>query len=367
MNKRVTLRDVAGHTGVHVSTVSRVLRGDDVRVAPATAARIVAAARELGFHRDRWAASLRSGKTGVIGVLVPRITDIVLATVFEGIDAAAAAAGYQAVVSSSWDDDEARTVRIQRLIGERVDGLIIGDARRNDPMLARLAADGVPFVLVSRASRGFPSVTGRDRLGGRLAAEHLIDVGCRRLALIAGPGHASTAADRVAGFLAAAKARGVPVDPRWVAPSTFDVAGGASAMAGLLDTGRPDGVFAVNDFAAIGAMGTLRDHGLRVGREVAVVGYNDIDVDAQLLVPLTSIRTPLRDMGSQALHALLTLLGSGSTTSVRLDPELIVRATTADFSPGVTEAVARTVALPEVPLGGHPGGHSAGAVVTPLN
>ncbi|MEU7614992.1 LacI family DNA-binding transcriptional regulator [Micromonospora rifamycinica] len=348
MNKRVTLRDVAGLTGVHVSTVSRVLRGDDVRVSPATATRIVDAAKQLGFHRDRWAASLRSGKTGVIGVLVPRITDIVLATVFEGIDAAAAAAGYQAVVSSSWDDDEARALRIQRLIGERVDGLIIGDARRNDPMLARLTADGVPFVLVSRASRGFPSVTGRDRLGGRLAAEHLIDVGCRRLAVIAGPGHASTAADRVTGFLAAAKARGVPVDPRRVAPSTFDVAGGASAMAELLAAGQPDGVFAVNDFAAIGAMGTLRDHGLRVGRQVAVVGYNDIDVDAQLLVPLTSIRTPLRDMGSQALHALLTLLDSGSTASVRLAPELVVRATTADFSPDAAGTAGRAIGQPGV-------------------
>ncbi|SCG71809.1 LacI family DNA-binding transcriptional regulator [Micromonospora inositola] len=339
MNKRVTLRDVAKFTGVHVSTVSRVLRGDDERVSQETAARIVAAAKELGFHRDRWAASLRSGKTGVIGVLVPRITDIVLATVFEGIDAAASAAGYQAVVSSTWDDDEARAVRIRRFIAERVDGLIIADARRTDPALARLAAEQVPFILVSRASRGFPSVTGRDRFGGRLAADHLIDIGCRRLAVVAGPGHASTSADRVAGFLAAAKTRGVEVDPRLVVPSTFDVPGGASAMARVLAAGRPDGVFAVNDFAAIGAMGTLRDHGLRVGREVAVVGYNDIDVDAQLLVPLTSIRTPLGEMGSRALHGMLTLLASGNAESVRLTPELVVRSTTGNFSPAAVTTI----------------------------
>lgn len=336
MHKRVTLRDVAAFTGVHVSTVSRVLRGDDDRVSRATAARIVAAAKELGFQRDRWAASLRSGKTGVIGVLVPRITDIVLATVFEGIDAAASDAGYQAVVSSSWDDDEARSVRIGRFLAERVDGLIIADARRHDPTLARLTAEQVPFVLVSRASRGFPSVTGRDRFGGRLAAEHLIDIGCRRLAVVAGPGHASTSADRVAGFLAAARARGMPVDPDLVVPSTFDVAGGASAMARVLAAGRPDGVFAVNDFAAIGAMGTLRDHGLRIGHQVAVVGYNDIDVDAQLLVPLTSISSPLGEMGSQALRALLTLLSSGRAESVRLTPELVIRETTSQFVPSAT-------------------------------
>lgn len=333
MNRRVTLRDVAKVTGVHVSTVSRVLRGDQDRVGRETAERIATAAKELGFHRDRWAASLRSGKTGVIGVVVPRITDIVLATVFEAIDSAASAAGYQAVVSSSWDHAEERALRIRRFLSERVDGLVIGDARRNDPFLAELAAEQVPFVLVSRSSRGFPSVSGRDRHGGRLAADHLIDIGCRRLAVVAGPEYASTAADRVAGFLAAAHARGVDVDSRLVMHSSFDVTGGSAAMRKILEAGQPDGVFAVNDFAAIGAMGALRDRGHLVGSQVAVIGYNDIDVDAQLLVPLTSIRTPLAEMGTKALAALLELLDSGSTRSVRLEPKLVVRETTSQFPP----------------------------------
>ena len=333
MNGRVTLRDVAKVTGVHVSTVSRVLRGDGGRIGRDTAQRILVAAEELGFHRDRWAASLRSGKTGMIGVLVPRITDIVLATVFEAIDSAASAAGYQAVVSSSWDDPDARALRIQRFLDERVDGLIIGDARRSDPMLARLAADQVPFILVSRSSPGCPSVTVQDRSGGRLAADHLVDIGCRRLAVVAGPDYASTATNRVAGFLAAARARGVEVDPRLVVPSTFDVTGGAAAMREVLARAQPDGVFAVNDFAAIGAMGVLRDHGVQIGHEVAVVGYHDIDVADQLLVPLTTIRTPLTEMGTQALAGLIEIFESGHTGSVRVKPELVVRSTTSTFVP----------------------------------
>lgn len=365
MNRRPTLRDVAKATGVHVSTVSRVLRGDDERIGRDTAARIVRAAEELGFQRDRWAASLRSGKTGVIGVLVPRITDLVLATVFEAIDSAASAAGYQALVSSTWDDPDARALRIKRLLGERVDGLIIGDARRSDPLLARLATDQVPFILVSRASRGFPSVTGRDRFGGRLAAEHLIDIGCRRLAVIAGPSYASTAVDRVAGFLAAARSRGVEVDPRLVVPSTFDVSGGAVAMREALAVAQPDGVFAVNDFAAIGAMGTLRDHGIQVGSEVAVVGYNDVDVGAQLLVPLTSIRTPLTEMGTRALHGLLELLDSGRTQSVRVQPELVVRGTTSQFVPPSRLVPPSLPAPSRAPVARPPRGSSAAAPFLP--
>lgn len=334
MRRQVTLQDVADEAGVHVSTVSRVLRDDAGRIRPETATRVMAVAQKLGFQRNRWAASLRSGRTGVIGVLVPRITDVVLATVFEAIEDRAAQAGYQAMVSSTWDDPLSRDKQIQRYVGERVDGLIIGDARIADPALKQLAHDGVPFVLVSRVSRGFPSVTGKDRRGGGLAAEHLLELGCRDLTVIAGPDYASTGVDRVTGFIAAARKGGVELDPSALVPSTFDVDGGRRAMRTILAKGTPDGVFAVNDFAAIGAMGALREHGLTPGRDVAVVGYNDIDVSAQLMVPLTSVRTPLAEMGRRAVDAMLELLSTGNTRSVRLPSRLVARESTGAVSRG---------------------------------
>lgn len=328
VQRRVTLRDVAARAGVHPSTASRVLRNDLGRISKETAARVTLTAEELGFRHDRWAASLRNGKTQVIGVLVPRISDVVLATVFEAIEARAAEEGYQAVVSSTWDNLEFREAQIRRYVAERVDGLIIGDARTDDPMLTRLADDGVPFVLVSRACQGFPSVTGDDREGGRLAAQHLLERGHSRLAVVAGPTYAETALDRVAGFVATAHGRGVDVPDEWLVHSSFDVAGGRIAMSRILQQGRPEAVFAVNDFAAIGAMGALRDSGLTPGSDVAVVGFNDIDICAELHIPLTSVRQNLIEMGHRAVQCMLELLLTGQTSSVRLEPTLVPRAST---------------------------------------
>lgn len=328
MRRRVTLKDVAARAGVHTSTASRVLRNDPGRISEETAARVISTAKELGFQHDRWAASLRSGKTRVIGVLVPRISDVVLATVFEAIESRAADEGYQAVVSSTWDDLASREAQIQRYVAERADGLIIADARTSDPMLATLADDGVPFVLVSRASGDFASVTGADEYGGRLAAQHLIESGCQSFAVIAGPPYAQTAIDRVGGFTLELQSQGLAVPSGWCVHSGFDVDGGRTAMTEILTQGTPDSVFAVNDFAAIGAMGALRDHGLLPGRDVYVVGYNDIDLCAQLHIPLTSVRQPLREMGYRVVEAVLELLRTGQTDSVRLEPTLIAREST---------------------------------------
>ncbi|HEX2903661.1 MAG TPA: LacI family DNA-binding transcriptional regulator [Jatrophihabitans sp.] len=332
MSTPPTLRDVAAHAGVHVSTASRVIRGEHARVRPDTVERVLASARQLGFQRNRWAAGLRSGRTGVIGVLVPRITDVVLATLFEAIEQAASEAGYQAVVASSWDDPEIRQERVARYRAERVDGMIFGDARTSDSLLRGLAAESVPFVLVSRTSRGLPGIAGKDRAGGGMVAQHLVELGCRNLAVIAGPDYASTATDRVTGFLATALRCGSTVRPELVVNSTFDVDGGYRAMQVVLSRQVPDGVFAVNDFAAIGAIGALREHGLEIGRDVALVGYNDISVAAQLPTPLTSVRTPLDDMGRAAFAALVQRMGGAPVQSMKLAPTLIVRESTLAFS-----------------------------------
>jgi LacI family transcriptional regulator len=330
---------VADASGFHVSTVSRVLRGDSARISSETIAAVEAHAARLDYRVNRWAASLRSGRTGIIGVLVPRITDIVLATVFEAIEQEAAANGMQAVVSSTWDQPESRAARIETYRAERVDGLIVGDARLTDLPLQRLRADGVPVVLVSRRSRGLPSVTGDDQVGGAAAAAHLIEQGRGELAVIAGPSYASTGAHRSAGFRAEAARRGRPVDPTMVAHSGFDVAGGRAAMTELLRRGRPDAVFAVNDFAAIGAMGVLQEHGLRIGTDVAVVGYNDIPVSGELAVGLSSVRVDLDRMGRVAFDVLNDVINHRTPHSVRLTPTLVPRASSRPAVPADDDLV----------------------------
>jgi LacI family transcriptional regulator len=166
-----------------------------------------------------------------------------------------------------------------------------------------------------------------------LVANHFLGLGHSRIAVIAGPPHASTSVDRVRGFLETLRKAGVEVPPSMVVPSAFDVHGGRSSAAQLLKgSPRPTAIFAVNDYAAIGVMGMVRATGLRVGVDVAVVGYNNISIDGDLLVPLTSISVPIDEMGRIAVEMLLSrIAGQVPDDSRRLTPALIVRESSIGF------------------------------------
>jgi LacI family transcriptional regulator len=327
---RATLRTIAHLAGVHVSTVSRVLapggRPPARTASPVTAARIRAMADQLGYVPNPHATGLRSRRSNLVGVLVPRLTDIVLATIYEGIEEAAGERGLHTFVSNSRDDPGQRERKVEMLLDRRVDGLVLGDAPLDGVFADGLARRGVPFVLVSRRVPGHPSVTCDDYLGGRLVAEHLLGLGHEYPAVIAGAPYASTGVDRTAGFVDRYAEAGLPVSRRRVVPSTFDVAGGRAAAAALLDgVPRPTALFAVNDFAAIGALGALRDRGLVPGDHIAVVGFNDVPVAADLPVPLTTVRSPMHEMGRRAAHLLIERLAGREVPSERLKPALVVR------------------------------------------
>ncbi|TQJ30742.1 LacI family DNA-binding transcriptional regulator [Microbacterium sp. SLBN-146] len=322
--KRATLRDVALASGVHVSTVSRILRGDSERVRPDTIVRVRAHADALGYSADRWAASLRSGRTNLIGMLVPRITDIVLATVFEAFEEEAARNGYLVLVASTWDAADRRAAALARFVSQRVDGIVIGDSRLNDDEVEDFARSGPPVLLISRRTADLPFVTGDDYGGGAQAGHHIADVGAKSARVIAGPDYASTSRDRVAGFSDAFLGRG---DGRHVEvlPAGFDLDSGRRAMERVIEAGVPDAVFVVNDFAAIGAMSTLHRAGIVPGRDIAVVGYNDIPISAQLPVPLSSVRADLSAMGRTAFQSMRSLIDTKTTESVFVETKLVVR------------------------------------------
>ncbi|RCV50103.1 LacI family DNA-binding transcriptional regulator [Marinitenerispora sediminis] len=322
------LADIAREAGVHVTTASRALRGSE-GVGPETAARVREVAQRLGYLPHPAAASLRTGRSKLLGVVVPRLTDLVLATIYEGIEQGAASAGYQAVVANSGDDREAQRLRVATLLANRVDGLILGDARTDSPLVHELRRRGTKIVLTSRRLPGVVSVTCDDVLGGRMAAEHLVGLGHRDVGVIAGEPYASTGIERTRGFVTALADAGLPVPDANVLRSGFDVRGGREAAEELLArTPRPTALFAVNDFAAIGAMGAIRDAGLRVGDDVAVVGFNDVPLAAELPVALTTVRSPMREMGRQAALALVALIAGEHVESLRMRPELMARAST---------------------------------------
>lgn len=325
----MTLAIVARHAQVHVSTVSRALSEDPAGVGTDTVRRVRELATVLGYRRDVGAAGLRTGNSRLIGVLVPRLTDLVLATIYESIDAAAGAAGYGTVVANTLDDPEHRRVRLDAMLSRRIDGVIIGDSHLGDTAAHELQARGVPYVLVMRTLEGHLSVTTDDYRGGQLAAEHLLGLGHRRVGVIAGDQLASTGRERTLGFRRTFEAAGYPLPESFVVASAFSTPSGFAAGAELMKLPEPPtAIFAVHDLLALGAMGAIRDAGNRVGEGVALIGYNDLDLAATLPVPLTSIRSDLTAMGTLSVDALLKQFTGGIGGSILLPPELIVRATT---------------------------------------
>ena len=330
-SKAVTLKDLAAELGLHTSTVSRILHAesDTARgaAAPATAQRVRDLAEKVGYSPNPQAKGLRTRRSRLLGVIVPRLSDLVLAVIYEGIEEAADDAHYSTFVMNSRDDPAMQRRKTEIMLTRRVDGLIIGDAHLDGDILNELTEREVPFVLMNRAVAGFPSATCDDTLGGTLVAQHLWDKGHRVVSVIAGEQYASTAVDRTHGFVSRFRALGGEIPESAVVWSRFDTMGGRSAADTIFrDKNRqPSAIFAVNDFAAIGAMGSANCHGLLVGRDIAIVGFNDTSLAAQLPIALSSVRSPMLDIGRLAVKLLLRVLDGEVVQPVRLAPTLCVR------------------------------------------
>jgi LacI family transcriptional regulator len=329
----VTLRMIADQLSIHPSTVSRVLNSagadTDRWASPEMVQRIRAMAAELNYHPNPYAASLRTARSTFVGVIVPRLQDFVVATIYEGIEEAAYEYGLATFVTNSLDLPENQRRRARTMLKRRVDGLIFGDAHLDEPFLDEFETEETPFVLVNRRDGRHPSVTCDDYLGGRLVAAHLLETGRRNVAVLARERHASTAQDRTRGVVDVFREAGITVPDEQIIYGPFDATGGRQAAEDLLRSGaRPDAIFATNDFAAIGAFGVLRDHGLKVPTDVALVGFNDTPLSAEMAVSLTTVSSPMLDMGRRALEMLIEVMRGDKVESKTLRPELVVRNST---------------------------------------
>jgi LacI family transcriptional regulator len=327
------LADVAQAAGVGTSIVSRVLNGDPtVSIRPQTRERILAAARELSYRPNAFARGLKLARTMTVGLVIPNLAYPVNAEIIRGAERRAAAAGYVVLLADSEEFLQAGEA-FERLLRERrVDGLLIASASTHEAVVRELARESLPFVLVNRRVPNVgPSVTVDDARGMRLGVEHLIGLGHRRIAHIAGPADADTARRRLAGFREAMAQARLRLPSAFLTEASFDEEGGFLAMERLLaQRPRPTAVAIWSLGAAVGALAAARRSGVAVPGELSVVGFHDAPIAEYLDPPLTTVRMPLREMAERGVDCLLALVDGKPAESlvVRTAPDLVLRAST---------------------------------------
>jgi len=334
-----TIADVAARAGVSTATVSRVLSGTG-GARPATRERVEEAARVLGYRPSGVARSLKLRTTRTYGLIVTDIENPFFPLLVRAVEDAARADGYAILLCNAADDPDREGSYLDLLVDRRVDGVIIAASSLGGRHREWLDAAPLPVVLVNCSAPGvrLPSIASDNVAGGRLAAEHLVSLGHRRIGALTAPPRNADGPDRLRGVRAGLEAGGLDPAAMPVASGEAGVVGGERAMRDLLDAApETTGVAAYNDLMAIGAMRAVRADGRLVPEDVSVVGFDDVDLAAFVDPPLTTVSQSTADMGRWAVARLKEAVsrnGNGATpgdspAEVILPVRLVVRGSTA--------------------------------------
>lgn len=330
----VSIRDVARHVGVSVATVSNVINGVG-RVSPAVAERVLRAIDELDYVRNDAARQLRAGRSRTVGVVVLDVRNPYYADVARATEDAAAPLDLNVVIGDSDGDPARESAHLALFEEQRVHGVIVAPVGDVDARLQRLRNQGIPSVLIDRVSSdpAFSSVSVDDVAGGRMAIEHLLAAGRRRLAFVGGPSQFQHVIDRREGVRRAVEAAGGATLEE-IPTASLSVPEGrrvGELLVARAPADRPDGIFAASDQLAIGMLHVLAFAGKRlVPDEIALIGFDDIDFATHAVVPLSSIRQPSRLIGETALHIVAEEADTLSLPPrhIVFQPELVVRTST---------------------------------------
>jgi LacI family transcriptional regulator len=326
------MREVATRANVSVSTVSRVL-SQHRDVSEETREAVQGVIDSMGYRPSLLARGLILNRTNSLGLVVADITNPFYPELAKGIGAAASARGWVVIMGNTDASGEGTDSHVDAMLERAVDGIIFGSVASHDKTVVRLVEAGYPVVLVNRRHPAVETnhVVADNVLGGRMAIEHLASLGHRRIGHIAGPTWASNAVEREAGYIEGLRRTGTDVSDELISREDFSIAGGAAAMRRLLAVGdRPTAVFATNDLMALGALEALKEAGLRWPADVAVVGFDDIELARSKLIELSTVSHRIYEMGSRAVEILLGQINEGpSETPIQefLKPELVVRQT----------------------------------------
>jgi LacI family transcriptional regulator len=328
----VSIRDVAEHAGVAISTVSKFMNTPE-RVAPDTRVRVARAIDALGYVRNEAARQLRAGESRIVTFIAMELNNPFFGDVAEAMERRASASGLYLHIASCNGDAEREARYIEMLVQQRVFGVLLSSGRTRRSELDLLAQRRIPTVLVDAygPSDQFSSVSIDDHYGARLAVEHLISQGCTRIAFVGSDLHIHQLAERAHGAQAAVAAHpGVTLEI--VSGAERSVTAGRAAGDELLERPRdrrPDGIFAANDLLAIGLLDALLKGGVSVPEDIALVGYDDIEFTRVAPIAVTSVHRPREPFGRTAIDLLVEesdAAESAQRTSVVIRPELVVRA-----------------------------------------
>jgi LacI family transcriptional regulator len=331
-----TLRDVAEAAGVHAATASRALNPETRGMVNSdTARRVLRAAETLGYRPNPIARSLKTAKSGTVGLVLPDLTNPLFPPIVRGIEDVLGPAGYSALIVSTDNDVEREKSQISSLLSRQVEGLIVATARVEHPLLQQLDEQGVRMVLVNRRTEGLEvaSITPDDATGVELAVRHLAGLGHRRIVHLAGPQTTSTGVVRARAFQSAIRAQGLDEDRALVTVCDFwSEEDGARALRSVIDAGTEfTAVVAGNDLIALGCYDVFAERGIACPADVSVVGFNNMPFLDKLAPPLTTVAIPHHQIGVEAGRMLLESINEPARTarSILLPLSLAVRGSTA--------------------------------------
>lgn len=338
----VTLADVAARAGVSIATASRVLNSSSRTVGEDLRTRVLATARELHYTANAHAQAIARGASDTVGLVVHDIADPYFSAIAAGVTAEAEEQGMVVLLANTRRDPELEWHYVALLGAQRARAVIIAGSRstrrkevqRLRSEIGRFTARGGQVACISQNRLGTNTVLPQNASGARALARELCRLGHRRFAVLAGPADLETARDRVSGFRAGLTDEGATIGAARILHGAFTRDGGYEVAEKLVAEGLDATcVFAVNDVMAVGAMAALRDAGLSVPDDVSVAGFDDIATLRDLAPPLTTVHLPLEDMGRQAAELALRNERSRKPSVIKVDGEVILRASTRAIRP----------------------------------
>ena len=324
-NSKITIHDIARELNIDSSTVSRAL-SNSARVTQKTKDKINAKAQELGYQRNLLASSLRNSKTNTIGVIVPRISRHFFSSAIAGIEETAYEAGYNVTISQSLEELEREQKIARTFSANRVDGVLISvsmETKDNDH-LKNFKNSGTPLVFFDRHIEipGSSNVIIDDFQGGFDATEHLILQGCKKIAHFSGPQELEIYKNRFNGYKTALEKYSIPLDKNLIISSKLMETDGIESVKKILSLNISiDGIFSSNDTAAISALQYLKEQGIRIPEDIAIVGFSNEPISSVIEPSLTTIDQPGFEMGKTATDLLLKQIRDNQEL---IDPETIV-------------------------------------------